>query len=460
MAQSNRAAKRAKARSQRAAAAGDIPEVVAPLASLAAHVAAAGAAGASSGDADRPSAAALSVEVLESIKDILLALQPVLYVGSAALSHEIAPRTAAARPTPKEVVDELVKSAKPASTASEIDNFRVEIAFHQEAKARVQALPERAHAAHLAACDASIGIAQAQLDKLSRRPPSAQGVASSLATAKASHVQHAQSIRDSAATGAAKATARAQERMLFIDRMFTQLEVTKQAILAEETRVREAHQLRDAQRETELTATLAEFDVRITAATPTGTDHEVPMATDATAAAPAATVKLEATLALVQEQLLQMQKSQEALQVQLVQSQREAAFGVQVDDPPAVTDLPQLDVKNKELMTACGTVFCLLTHWHTVGGRPFTTDQVAKAGCPSVMATAQQLLGNHAARWQNADSGVVPKQVCSLLLQALQALKVKCEKAMEVDSGTAKRCADWAESLSKRKSHIKRPGRL
>ena len=74
----------------------------------------------------------------------------------------------------------------------------------------------------------------------------------------------------------------------------------------------------------------------------------------AIAAAPGHVVTLETTqasLTQLQETMLRMETTnQAALQAQLMQSQREAAFGIQVDDPPTVGDLPQLDVKTTELM--------------------------------------------------------------------------------------------------------------
>ena len=75
------------------------------------------------------------------------------------------------------------------------------------------------------------------------------------------------------------------------------------------------------------------------------------------------------------------------------------------------------------------------------------TKRCELAALALLTASIHQLLGNHASRW-SAHDGAVPKQVCNLLLQALHALKFRCEQAMEVDPATAKRYADWAESLS------------
>ena len=417
MAQSNRAAKRAKARDPCG-----MPEVTAALAT-----------GASSGDAVRPVAAALSVEVLESIQDICPALEPLLK----SLSREVQPRTAAERNCARATVDEFVASCKPAAVASEIGSVEAELVCAKRAREVWVTLPEATRVARLASFDEEIAKLQHRLDSLSRKAPTADGLACSLKAAKAEFQQHVQSRRDAWTAGSANAEARSKKRGLALDRMVVQCGTVRAAFQAEEARIRDAHRARSELCDTEFNAALAEFDRRIGDAQPRDAD------TGPTLAAEPPPADTNAQLAAMQQQITTFQQELAQSRAQLLQAQREAAFGVQVDDPPAVADLPQLDVKDKDLMAACAMVHCLLTH---AQGRPFTMDQAVNAGCPSFTATIHQLLGNHAARW-NASDGVVPKQVCNLLLQALQALQVRGARSMEVDPATAKRCADWAESL-------------
>ena len=90
--------------------------------------------------------------------------------------------------------------------------------------------------------------------------------------------------------------------------------------------------------------------------------------------------------------------------------------------------------------------------WKEVGHPPFTFQDGRSGPCPEFPSVCRTVLGSHISHrfaGEAAATDVVPRQMTSLLLDGMLALKTKYEDPTSRVS-EAKRCSEWALELSKR----------
>ena len=387
-------------------------------------------------------------DLLEQILDLQPALAPIFQL----LAAESSPKDAPTSKSPADIVDELLGSSRPASISAEITSCEQVLNTHLRARALYADLPE--HAANI---DALIASKQAELERLRQKAPSADGLALSLAKARAAFDADSQAKRDSVAMYAAKAAARQAQRAEYMDKILKQHAIACNAIQRAESSFAQLHLQRKEARETQAAAVLREFDARIEAAKPA-----VPPPLAPSHAHSQSDTAMIGSNALEMAELLTLRQKIQTLQAQAnALEKREADFARIVADVPAVEQLPTLDTSNVPLMTACSNLLNLMEHWQRAGAcAPFSFGEIEATGCSSAVSRLiKDIFGDTFALWFGAgpppSSTIVPLQACRLMLEALERVKTSYQTSDRVlaspDSAAVKRFTEWAQAMANKR---------